>query len=161
MNCRSWWCGNVLRRPGEAAKGGGRGILQAEYNACAWRGCGRSIWTRQAMYVQRKFAARSPMLIPSRLFLTAWRHFCRTEHFYKRFNVAGNNRIYSGLHVKWRLFFFCPISTNFGVSQQISTKVLNMKFNRNPSNKNCDATCGQTDGHDEGNMHFSRLLERA
>jgi len=82
MNCRSWWRGNLLRRPDEAAKGGGRGILQAVDNACAWRGCERSIWTRQAIYVQRKFAARSPMLIPSRLSLTAWRHLRRTERFY-------------------------------------------------------------------------------
>ena len=53
-----------------------------------------------------------------------------------------------------------PFSTKLGVPQRISTKVPNMKFNRNPSSKSRADTCGQTDVHDEVTMCFSRLWER-
>jgi len=35
-----------------------------------------------------------------------------------------------------------------------------MKFRGNPSSLSRDDICRQTDGHDEGNRHFSQVRER-
>ena len=49
--------------------------------------------------------------------------------FYGEF-VAGDNKTYLGLHIKWPIF--CRILTKFGVSRQIFTKLLSSKFHWNP-----------------------------
>jgi hypothetical protein len=40
-------------------------------------------------------------------------------------------------------------------------KVPNNKFDGNPFSENQADACGQTDGHDDAKMRFSRLCDRA
>jgi len=47
----------------------------------------------------------------------------------------------------WAVFFF--------------EKLLNMKFQENPSSETRVVPCGQTDRHDEANSRFSQFCERA
>jgi hypothetical protein len=60
------------------------------------------------------------------------------ERVFWRFNDAGKNNTYFSLHVK-RLTFF-PVLTKSVFSRQVFKKVLNVKFNGNPSGQCCSGT---------------------
>jgi hypothetical protein len=72
--------------------------------------------------------------------------------------VAGNNKTYLGLHVKWLIFLsdfnqIWSFSTCFNKSP---------KYQISPKSFHWEARCYiRTDGHDEANRRFSRLCERA
>jgi hypothetical protein len=76
-----------------------------------------------------------------------------------KISVSSNNETCFGLHIKSQ--YFCPVLSNFGVSQPIFIKVPIVKFHENPSSGSCDNTCVQTDGRDEANRHFLYLWECA
>jgi hypothetical protein len=49
----------------------------------------------------------------------------------------------------------------FKFSRDIFEKVLNIRFNQNPSIGSRVIPCGQRDGHDEANSRFSQFCKRA
>jgi hypothetical protein len=66
-----------------------------------------------------------------------------------RFDVAGNNKTYPGLHVK------CPILTKLGFFRHTFTEVFSMKFQGNKFGGNhADTTCGQMDGQANSMIPF-------
>jgi hypothetical protein len=71
----------------------------------------------------------------------------------RRFNVAGNNKTYLGLYVKyptlWPDFF-----------RQNSMEVTDIKYQWNLSSGGRDETCQQTDRHDEGKDAFCDYANR-
>jgi hypothetical protein len=72
--------------------------------------------------------------VPAGLKRTGKWDICPAGH--ERGNVAGNNEMYFGLHVKY------AILTELGVPTQIFIKVLTVKFHANPSSGNRTDTCG-------------------
>ena len=58
------------------------------------------------------------------------------------FNVAGNNKTYTNLHVN------CSILTKFGLSPQVFIDVPKVKSHSNSSWKSWGDACGQTAGKD-------------
>jgi hypothetical protein len=71
-------------------------------------------------------------------------NYCYTKIRFCRIYVAGNHKIYYGLHVQ------CPIllpgfNQNFAFLDRISHQSLSIKFHGNPSTGSCNNTCRQTD----------------
>jgi hypothetical protein len=65
-----------------------------------------------------------------------------------RFNIAGNNKIYFGVHVKCPMFL--PDFNQIWICSQIFIEIPNIKFHRNPFKGNGSDTCGQTDRQRDG-----------
>jgi len=59
-------------------------------------------------------------------------------------------------HIKTSRCFF-PTLTKFGASRQILIEDPSRKLHANKFSGRRGVTCGETDGHNEGNMHFLRL----
>ena len=67
--------------------------------------------------------------------------------------------MYIGLLVKYLLFLSGFMKLEF--SRQIFEKYSNIKFHENLSSGSRVVSCGQTDGHDEGDSRLSQIFERA
>ena len=73
---------------------------------------------------------------------------------------------FSSSHLKYS-WYFSTVLTKFVISRQILIKIPNIKFHWNPASGIHADTYGRrdgdrrTDGHDDGNKHFSGLGKRA
>jgi len=63
--------------------------------------------------------------------------------------------------LKWSAWYFCPVLTKFGASQQLSIRTSKINFHRNLSSGSCVDTCrqAQRDRYDEVNRCYSWLCE--
>ena len=68
--------------------------------------------------------------------------------------VAGNNKTFL-------VRYFCPISTNFGISRHIFIKAPSAKFYGKMSNGSCCDTRGRLGGYNKINRRFSILCKDA
>jgi len=60
------------------------------------------------------------------------------------------------IYIKFSGYFF-PTLTKFEASRQFLIEDPSRKFHANKFSARCGVTCGEMDGHDEGNMRFLRL----
>ena len=69
--------------------------------------------------------------------------------------------MFGGLHEKCPLFLSDFTEAWIFWAVFFSEKILNMKFQENPSSETRVVPCGQTDRHDEANSRVSQFCERA